>query len=251
LNALHEPFEHKEEKKDDALTKNVDSKPQHSSKYTFANKKQVKKFDSVSVTKQEKSPLRNGPKVQSTNYKVTQKGGLGTTVQQPPAGKTPANSERKGESLIARRRRELMLSNKKDSSSTNNDQISASQPNATSGKKSKSEKEEKTDAKKLVSEGDNVLVGKGDTRATQKTNGSECRPNPPPLSENEKQILYRASRSTASYHAFTKNLRSELEQKRIDDMQRMFVQAGLMSRIKRAKTPSFEVVRKANLNEDK
>ena len=242
-NTFEELFDHDEEKKvnEDSFAKYVNSKSIESSQNIFAkSRKSYNKF--IGVTAGEANSLVHAPELESINNDVAKKSEVAETeIREHSVRKIPAFSQGKRESLIAKRMRELMMSNE-NRLSTKDPIFGVDNNNVFEDNTNMSESEGKITSSKPVLETGSTRRDDEEPREIQNTHERESNLDPTELqSVKNNRSPKRISRTSATYQEYIRTMRSESEQKRIDDMHSIFGQAGLLSRVKRTNIATVQV----------
>lgn len=230
MNTLYESHQHDEDMKinDDSYTRDVDSKSGESSQQTSAKiRKGLNKFNPVASSKEESFSFANTSKVESIKVAQRKCKVVRTESDQRSIPRIPIVTSVEGKSLVAKRMQELMKSNRNDAS-TSKDITSVAKPLTDIYKF-----ERNLDSKIELLRTDNA---QNDIVNPYEIHATDERDSDPDLvasrSERDNQALLRTSRTSSTYQKDMQNIRSEVEQNRIDGMHRIFEQAGLFSRVK-------------------
>ena len=241
--AFENPFEEKKTD-EESNTKEIDSKSKESIHESFVKRrKPLHIVNSVTRSQQKTNLLSSAPKAESTNPGVAEEvKAVEPEIHGDPVRRVLTFSNSTGESLVAKRMLELKVPKGNFSSPQEHD-LSAQQNNHLRTTKNNARvAEDKPTANKPVFEAvDDAPVSGKESSGIQKIDRREPRPDPKATRpENKSQTPKRSSKTSATYKERMRSLRSGSEQKRIDGMNNIFRQAGLLSRVKRSNVAVIE-----------
>jgi len=242
--AVENPFEEKKID-EESNAKEIESKSKESINQSFMKwRKPLHIVNSVTRSQQKTNVLSHTPKAESIDT------GVGEEVKavEPESYGDPVRrvlkfSKSTGESLVAKRMLKREVSKGNFSSPQKNDLSARENNHPRTTNRNARLAEDKPTANKPVFEAVNggAPVSENEFYGIQKKDRRESRPDPKATRpENESLTPKRSSKSSATYKECMRSLRSESEQKRIDGMNSIFRQAGLLSRVKRTNVAVIE-----------